>query len=297
MKQQYTISLVALISLLSAPLTLHAGGLPYAGSNNYLTDNGAVKGAIDNTAAPLDKRAPLDMSTGETTLLDPLGDVLDRMGQPSEINAAWADIKSVSFFKDLGKNSWRMTVSVGGSIPTVPPVGTQVIAQIDRDSLSENNDRMPGERQNVDRIYTVSFSESGWNTSFEKYEAGVWQKTDTAATSSVEGDQVVIRIPFEELDETREPNWRANMSVDDKGASQIDAAPSVGFPDIIPDAIEGTNTATDSSNTADETKEAGDLLPKLGAQQLAALALIAGAAAVLGISLWRGQKKEDEKKS
>lgn len=295
MKQQYTISLVALISLFSVPLTLHAGGLPYAGSNNYLTDNGSVKGAADNSGAPLTERGPLDLSSGETTLLDPLGDVLDRMGQPSEINASWGDIKSVSFFKDLDKNSWRMTVGVGSAFPSVPPVGTQIIAQIDQDSLPENNDRMPGERQNVDRIYTVGFSESGWNTSFEKYESGVWQKTETAATSSIEGDQVVIRIPFEELDKTSEPTWRAIVSIDDKGASQIDAAPSIGLPDVLPKPAEGVdNTKSDQTNN-ETSEEIGDLLPKLGAQQLAALALIAGAAVVLGISLWKSQKKDEEK--
>jgi hypothetical protein len=211
------------------PLTAFAAT---AGTDSYLRELGYSEEQLTRAVATEDREA-FKMAEGTGRVEDPLGDVLNRWGQTSGLNQPWGDIQFAVLTKNETAQTWDFTVTLGGQIPDKPTTKAQLFIVADTDGKKPNND-IEGIRIGADAEFSVQHNaERGWYADFRWYnpEADFWaMNKETAMTFDLAGNAFTIHIPFSEMSADITPHWRVGMGLADGEATELDAAPGVGFP-------------------------------------------------------------------
>lgn len=209
----------------------------FAGTDQYLRHELLWTDEQLSTEVSTNDRALFDAFSGEGTVEDPLGDVLDRNGTTADIALPWGDVTSVTVAKNVTTSVWDVTIVLGGEIPGDPTQKVQLYFLADTDGSPENNVD-DGIRAEMDAEFAIQHnSEAGWYTDFRWFnpEANFWAiDKETTSTFEVRGNTIAIHIPFAEIGGDAAPRWRVVMAVQDADAEQIDAAPTIGFPSALP---------------------------------------------------------------
>lgn len=203
------------------------------GTDEYLRAYGLTDEQLAE-GTKTENREPFPLFTGPSTVTDPLGDVLNRAGQPSNVHADWGDVSSATVTKNEATQMWDVTVNVGGRIPTSVPDKAQLFVYMDADGKPDNNGVGNGVRAGADTEFVIQFNqEHGWYTDFRWYnpEAIFWaQNKETASTFTVTDTSFEIHIPFTEVSGDQAPVWRIVLAVSAGNDVQVDAAGIAGFP-------------------------------------------------------------------
>ncbi len=229
---------LATLVLLSFPLAAMASG-PNAGTDDYLRSIGYTNEQLSAGVATEERESFL-IAEGARSVSDPVGDVLDRVGDSTTLAEPWGDLTGASLAKDETTGTWVFTATVADAIPDKPDQKFNVLFYVDIDGNRDNNETQ-GVRADTDAEYTVRYGqidEQGtlaWNLGFRWYNAAENAQTwatnkDTAGTFEVSGDTVTLRIPFSEMNADVTARWRAATAVTDGTTTEIDVAPTVGFP-------------------------------------------------------------------
>ncbi|MFH1253268.1 MAG: hypothetical protein V1664_02980 [Candidatus Uhrbacteria bacterium] len=207
------------------------------GTADYLVGNGLTEQQITPETAT-EKREPFISLTGETVYIDPIGDVLSRVGTYPQINYGWGDLTKVELKKNNEKQCWQFGLNVAQEIPpNTPSLQANFILYIDRDGILENN-APQGVRINTDYEVSIKYDivdkeNPGWETGLRWYnkETDFWavNKT-TASTFEMKGSNLSVCVPFAEIPAEVIPTWRVAAAISDGGNTQIDVAPGAGFP-------------------------------------------------------------------
>lgn len=204
----------------------------HAGTANYLIETlGYTQDELTQQAITENRQA-FDRAIGEKNISDPIGDVLDRLGVLSHLSVPWGDIEHVRVEKNQETRNWIVTTTLAQPVPARPTFQVQLFVYMDADP-GENEDA--GIRANMDREFSYKYNPTtDWHTGYRWYnpEPQFWaQNKTTAATAQIENTQIIMEIPFEEVPSDLSPPWRVVMAVSDTGGrTQVDAAPTVGFP-------------------------------------------------------------------
>jgi hypothetical protein len=203
------------------------------GTDEYLRAYGLTDEQLAE-GTKTENREPFPLFSGPRTVMDPLGDVLNRAGQPSNVHAAWGDVSSATVAKNEGTQTWDVTINVGGRIPTSIPDKAQLFVYMDADGKSENNSVGNGVRASTDAEFVIQFNqEQGWYTDFRWYnpEAIFWaQNKETTSTFAVTDTSFEMHIPFTEVSGDQAPVWRIVLAVSSGNEVQVDVAGIAGFP-------------------------------------------------------------------
>ena len=221
-----------LLSLVLASPAL-AGAQP--GTNTYLRDQLNYSQERLTKGMITENRKPFALAIGETMILDPIADVVNKLGTAPEIIVPWSDITSASMGKNTDTQTWDVTVEVAEAIPEAPTGKVQFIFYADRDGNAENNSPSVGVRGAVDAAFTIEWrsKEETWGSDFRWYnkDADFWaMDKQTAMSFAVSGQKIAWHIPFAEISPDREPVWRTLVVVEQGGQTAIDLSPTVGFP-------------------------------------------------------------------
>lgn len=279
---------IALVGLAFAlPAQVFASGVttaPRAGTDDYLRQ---VLGMTDeqlNDAVSTEDREPFGMAHGTVTVTDPIGDVLNRWGQSTDVYAGWGDVKSASLGRNDLNKTWDFTVVMGETIPPSTDDKAQLFILIDSDGTPDNNATI-GMRIDTDTEFSLQYGQDKkWYTDFRWYnpDADFWAlNKETAATFDVNGNTITYRIPFSEIPATENLGWRVIMGVSDNNKTQIDSAHDVGFP---PAKGATTPTPTEPETEQPQADASSSNFP------IATVALIGVGVLVIGYSIWTVRK-------
>ncbi len=265
-------------------LLLASNNEDYAGTDRYLRlEAGYSDEQLSTSVSTLDREA-FDFATGEQSISDPLGDVLDIDGTTASIKIPSADIRSVEVFRNEETQTWDVTIRTGGIIPEHPIEKAQFLFYADRDQDISNNDP-DGIKINMDAEFSVEYElkDSRWVTDFRWYNpdpVDFWAiNIETNMTYEFASDTLTMHIPYEELPSDFDPNWRVVAAATDAGRAQVDAAPGIGFPppkgEVYPE--------TTSEFEVQETK---------GSQTWIFYGLLGSVFFVMTYVIWRLSKKD-----
>jgi hypothetical protein len=244
--------LVAL-ALLALPVSVFAEVAP-AGTDAYLKDTLGWSTARLTTPIPTEGRQPFDVATGEGTANDPLGDVLSNFGVETSLNEPWGDIAKATLAKDQAHGTWDFQVTLGGDVPATFTDKAVLFVYADADGNPANDSPDLGVKLGMDSEWSIQHNaQKGWYTAFRWYNpaptAKVWAVNKTTkATFKVAKDVFAVSIPFAEMPATATPHWRVAMAIQKDTQTEIDVAPTVGFPDAksaTPPAAPPTPSWTD----------------------------------------------------
>jgi len=258
--------ILLLISLMFwlVPTTPIAAQQPieWAGTDRYLRNEIGLSTELEEAhGLETEKRQAFDMTTGETTIDDPIGDTLSRVGTTQPIHAGWGDLSSVQLEKDESVQQWHVIIKPGDAIPEAPSYKTQYWIMFD--AMATGNE-YEGIRNNMDTVFMLKYfpDEAQWYTDFRWYneEADFWAiNKETTSGFSVSTNRIEYHIPFDELSPDLTPNWRVVAAIQNGGKTQIDAAPTVGFPppkpEFAPDELsDGTDNAKPEPSAIDRIR-------------------------------------------
>jgi len=206
---------------------------PQAGTDEFLREK--LNLPIESSDEPInpEDRENFDLAKGEALVIDPSGDVLTRLGTPSSINEAWGDIKRVEMTRNKKAKTWDLIVQLGGEIPIKPSVSAKLAVMVDLDGRQDNNDE-DGTRGQADAEFSLIYNSEAnqWQTRYRWYnpQSDFWAiDKSTTMTRSTEGDEFILRIPFSEIP-SEKPLWRVILALADNNETQVDVAPTIGFP-------------------------------------------------------------------
>lgn len=230
--------LLAILTLLSLPLVSLAAG-PTPGTNEYLKSVGYTDDQLNQKVAT-EQREAFPIAEGAVAVQDPVGDVLDRVGDTSPVHDPWGDVTSASLTKDESAGNWVFTTTVAGTIPPTPTDKINFLFYVDGDGDKTNNETQ-GVRADTDMEYTIRYGATdaqgtvAWNLAFRWYNGAADAKTwatnkTTAGTFDIKDGTVTLRIPFSEISKDVTPRWRMAAALASGSDTEVDVAPAVGFP-------------------------------------------------------------------
>ncbi|MBU0646383.1 hypothetical protein KJ611_02825 [Patescibacteria group bacterium] len=233
MNKKYFI-IPVLISFLSQPVLALAKDSIRAGTDDYLRDEFNYTPEMLTTPLTTEQREKFQLAKGETSVDDPLGDVLGRAGNSTSMQVPWADIEKTKVVKDAEKQAWEVKVAMGGLVPGVVTYNkAQLFVYVDRDGLADNND-YDGTGADMDAEFSLQYNvEQDWYTDFRWYNQpeDFWAfDQETKTTFEITENTMTLLIPFDEVPANASINWRTIMAVQDGTQTQIDVAPGIGFP-------------------------------------------------------------------
>jgi len=231
--------LLAIIFLL-LPLSAFAHateGTP--GTDEYLRNVLGWSNERLTTAVATEDREAFDVAVGETSVDDPLGDVLDRNGTESKIHDPWGDIERVTLIKNKVKKTWDFQVTLGANLPSAIVGKAAMYVYADADGKAENNSPDPGVKLGMDSEFGLLYNAKGWHTGFRWFnsdpKANIWATDKTTkSTFKVSKNVISFSIPFAEMSGDITPEWRVVMALEHSGATEVDVAPTDGFPAAKP---------------------------------------------------------------
>lgn len=231
-KKLFLISIISTILLM--PVLTMAKHTIRAGTDDYLRYELGYTGEMLAEQIVTEKRENFKKASGQTKVTDPLGDVLDRLGATSSIQAPWGDIETAQVSLNTLEQAWEIKVEMGGLVPgVVSQEKAQLFVYMDSDGAYSNND-YDGTGVDMDKEFSLQYNEDeGWYTDYKWYNApeDFWAfNEETAATFLITGKTMTVYVPFDEVAYDADVHWRVIMALKDGTATQIDVAPTVGFP-------------------------------------------------------------------
>ena len=143
--------------LIAGPLLAHAQVDPNAGTDNYIITN--VPGASTSLATPISTEARQPFPVGTTlSATDPVGDVLDRNGQPSNLHFAWVDLTGVTWTQDNRAGVWVVAMTFADAIPATPPAQAQFTVFADTDGQPADNSPATGTSGEMNAEWNLKYS-------------------------------------------------------------------------------------------------------------------------------------------
>ena len=219
------------IILLFFPLAALAKDIQ-PGTDTYLRELGYTDEQL-STDVNTEDREPFLFAEGSIYVADPMGDVLTRTGTVSSVQAPWGDVTSADLTHDESAETWTLVVTVADELPDNPSEQVNLLLYVDADGNTENNEQ-DGVRGSMDTEFSLKHNlERGWYTDVRWYnpEADFWAVDRTTASAfEVEGNRLALRIPDAELPINTTPRWRVAVAIGEGSATQVDVAPTVGFP-------------------------------------------------------------------
>ena len=241
---------------ITLPIFAFASDSIHSGTDEYLRSIGFTNEELSSRVKTED-REPFLIAEGEKNIADPLGDVLSRWGTTSDISFSWADIESVQLHQDEEAHMWIFSIQLAETIPSKPEAKVNFLLYVDHDRTKENNDEK-GVHEGVDQEYSIVWNNKDvWYVDFRWFnpDAKFWAiNQDTKATFVFHERSLVVKIPFEEIGTDMLPRWRVAIAASNKESTQIDVAPTIGFPPpkgttyptsdfiVFPEKIENSNS-------------------------------------------------------
>lgn len=254
---KYTMMIITILTLLTAPWAGMASGETIRpGSDDYLRYTLGWSNERLAAEAVTEEREAFQTAVGESTITDPAGDVMTRLGTSPNTLVPAADILSASWKANQKTKAWEVTIKVAEKIPAKPANRLQFFIYADADGQTDNN-KTEGIGAGMDALYSLkSDSKTGWFIDYRWFNAAAnfWgMDRKTKATFQVNGDAATVRIPFQEVPFKQDLPWRVFSAIEQDGATLVDAAPTVGFPpaknSVKDDGQEGQGTIKGSSPT------------------------------------------------
>lgn len=221
------------------------------GTADYLVANGLTKAQLTTDLAT-DAREAFLAAVGETTVSDPVADVLSRTGTYPKINYGWGDIVETKISKDVNRQCWSVDIVMAEEIPVSNSVHVNFLIFMDGDNDTTNN-APNGVRSGMDKEFNLKNSQTNWAVDYRWYNskpnALTWAvNKETAATFSFDSQKINVCVPFAEVAETLTPTWRIGATIFDGTNTQLDLAPGPGFPPPPGETYATWSTANDSTN-------------------------------------------------
>ncbi|NBS41344.1 hypothetical protein EBS80_01655 [bacterium] len=238
-----------LISILFIVPTIALAASPVAGTNDYLKSLGYTDAQLTEHVATEDREF-FETAEGTGSVSDPFGDVVSRWGETSAIHNAWGDISDVTLSKNDTTQTWDFVMTLGGDVPEklADKQKAQWFTYMDLDDDISNN-AIDGIRAGMDAEFSVQYNnEHGWYADFRWFNnvTDFWAvNKETAAAYELNGNTLILRVPFAEAPSTLAPHWRTAMGIVEGSDMQLDVAPGIGFP-----PPKGETYPTDESGSA-----------------------------------------------
>ncbi|PJA47107.1 hypothetical protein CO172_03085 [Candidatus Uhrbacteria bacterium CG_4_9_14_3_um_filter_36_7] len=238
MKQKFLIfiSFLMIVMPISDLIAQEPNTLILPGTDDFLRKEiNLSTEALTNPVATEEREAFLS-ATGQTTVFDPIGDVLNRVGNTSSLQTAWGDVIKAQLSQNIKNQMWVLDLWLAAALPqTIPDQGINFLFYADTDGKEENNEK-EGVRINTDQSFIIKHNREDniWYIDYRWYnsEADFWAMDKTTnAVVEVKNNQVTLMIPFAEIPATANPSWRAGVALlNTSGDTQIDMIPQIGFP-------------------------------------------------------------------